>query len=81
MGRGIYGQSEGNESRSRFETFGDRITENQLVEGDLVATIKRMVAERAWNDITKFTNRLRAQGHSQARVDSMISRAMAGMRF
>lgn len=79
--RGLYGQSEGNEKRSNFATFGDRIAENDLVEGQHVAVIRRMVSERKWKDVTAFTDKLRNQGHSKDRVDSMVSRAMAGMRF
>jgi hypothetical protein len=79
--RGLYGQSEGNERRSAVATFGDRITENDLVEGDHVAVIRRMVSERKWKDVTAFTAKLRNAGHSKDRVDSMVSRAMAGLRF
>jgi len=79
--RGLYGQSEGNERRNQVATFGDRINENQLVEGEHVAVIRRMVGERKWDDVTRFTDKLKRQGHSQDRVDSMVSRAMAGQKF
>lgn len=79
--RGLYGMSEGNESRSSNLQFGDRLADNQIVEGQHVAVIRRMVSERKWKDVTAFTDKLRNQGHSKDRVDSMVSRAMAGMRF
>lgn len=79
--RGLYGQAEGNERRGSFESFGDRLVENDLVEGQEVATIRRMVCEQKWSQVTDFTAKLRRQGHSQVRVQSMVSRAMAGLRL
>ena len=79
--RGLYGMAEGNEKRTGFETFGDRIVENDLVEGTEVATMRRMVTEREWKQVESYTTRLRKAGHSKDRVDSMLSRAMAGLKF
>lgn len=79
--RGLYGQAEGNERRSNYDTFGDRLIENDLVEGREVATLRRMVTERKWPQVTAYTVTLKGNGHSPARVESMLSRAMAGLKF
>jgi hypothetical protein len=79
--RGLYGQSEGNEKRGASAQFSERIQDNEIVEGRHVATLRRMVGDRDWKAVENYTNKLKTDGHSQARVDSMVSRAMAGMRF
>jgi hypothetical protein len=73
--------SEGNERRGQFEQFGDLILDNDLVEGQEVATLRRLVTEQRWTEVTKYTQKLRKAGHGQSRVESMISRAMAGLKF
>ena len=79
--RGLYGQSEGNESRNEVEQFGDRLLDNQLVEGQHVAVLHRMVKERCWRQITEYTDKLKKSGHGPARIESMLSRAMHGIKF
>jgi len=81
MVRGLYGQRQGDEGRTAFVTFGDRITENQIVEGDHVRVIRKMASSRRWEALTAYTDGLLKQGHSKTRVDSMVSRATAGLRF
>jgi len=79
--RGLYGQNEGNEKRTTTAQFGDRIVENDIAEGEHVAILRRMVSQKNWQAVTDYTNKLRKWGNSQARVDSMVSRSMAGLRF
>lgn len=79
--RGLYGQAEGNEKRGSFEQFGDRLDENQLVEGEHVAALRKLVADLKWGAVTRYTERLRSAGHGHSRVESMLSRAMAGLKF
>ena len=81
MARGTYGQNEGNETRSSFAVFGDRIIENDIAEGAHVSALRKMASYRNWKAVTAYTDNLRKCGHSQLRVDSMISRATAGLRF
>jgi hypothetical protein len=81
MARGIYGQRQGDEARTAAATFADRILDNQIAEGQEVAVLRRMASERQWDCITAFTLKLSAAGHSKSRIDSMLSRALAGLRF
>jgi hypothetical protein len=79
--RGLYGQSEGNERRTETATFGDRIIENDIAEGEHVQKLRYHAAKRNWSQVTAITTRLKQEGHNQTRIDSMMSRAMAGLRF
>jgi hypothetical protein len=80
--RGLYGQSEGNERRSQTAVMSDRIFhENVIAEGEEVAALRRLVASQRWEEVTVLTAKLRRAGHSHDRVSSMLSRAMAGLKF
>lgn len=79
--RGLYGQNEGNEIRSGHATFGDRIIENDIAEGEHVTALRRLVSSKSWKQVTAYTTNLKLAGHSKLRIDSMISRAMAGLKF
>jgi hypothetical protein len=78
--RGIYGQAEGNERRNDAEVFADRIfCENHIAEGEHVAALRRLVTARKWDAVTNYTDGLRQAGHGLTRVQSMLTRAMAGL--
>jgi len=81
MARGLFGQCEGNEKRDQAAQFGDHLLDNHLVEGRYVAVLRRMVKEKDWNRVTNYTNKLRTEGHGKARVDSMLTRAMVGLKL
>ena len=79
--RGIYGQAEGNETRTDREQLVERIADNQIVEGDIVASLRRLVADHNWKGVEVKMAKLAEAGHSQSRRESMLTRAMAGLRF
>lgn len=79
--RGLYGQSEGNESRGAVAQFADRLTENEIVEGDHVAALRGLVSKKQWQKVTEYTANLRKAGHGHTRVESMLTRAMVGLKF
>ena len=82
MARGIYGQAEGNESRQATEAYADRIfCENHIAEGDHVAALRRLCSARDWKGVTHYTDAILREGHSKLRLDSMLTRAMAGLPF
>jgi len=81
MARGLFGQCEGNEKRGQVEQFGDRLLDNEVVEGRHVAVLRRMVKERAWSQVESYTSRLKKEGHGQTRVESMLTRAMVGLKL
>lgn len=75
MGRGLYGQSEGNESRSSVETMEDQIADNEIAEGLHVKKLRCMAKARDWAGYTEYYNKLTAEGFSKARLDSMVVRS------
>ena len=80
--RGRYkGQLQGDEYRPGDAGLMDRLDENELVEGNLVEILKRMVEEKNWNGITSFTQKLKNEGHRDDRIQSMLTRAMYGLRL
>jgi hypothetical protein len=46
-----------------------------LIEGDAVKTLSRMFQEKDFTAYTAFIEKLKGQGYSKARIDSMISRS------
>ena len=81
MNRGLYGSLEGNEKRLATDCMASQIDANETVEGDEVATLRRMASEQDWNAFQAFCGKLKAKGHAQFRIDSMVVRAMAGVRL
>lgn len=81
MRRQLYGGREADEFRSSGEAFADRLRDNEIAEGEHVTVLRRMASERAWDQLTCYVEKLREQGHSQARVDSMVARSTTGLRF
>jgi len=77
--RGLYGQSEGNETNPN--SFSEHCADNDVVEGQDVATMKSMVKGKRWDALTEYVVKLRAQGWSQKRIDAAISRAGCGVRL
>ena len=84
MGRGLYGQSEGNERRSPQEAFEEILHDNQLCEGDW---LKRMIAQAKGNDfktlnwiyeqmISTFVQGGVAKDSAKKRADSCLAQAM-----
>lgn len=79
--RGLNGRSEGNEWRGAQEQFNERLLDNETVEGQHVRVLRRMTRERAWAQIEMYTAKLRKDGHGHTRVESMLTRAMVGLKF
>jgi hypothetical protein len=78
MGKGLYGQLQGNENRSDKLRFEERLADNAVAEGHHVAVMKRMWEEEEMEPLAAYAAELvRANGFSQARVDSMMRSATA----
>jgi len=81
MRQQVYGGREADEFRSQKDAWEGRLQDNQIAEGGEVATLRRMASERDWDAFQKFSEKLRLLGHSQGRVDSMVARSTAGLKF
>lgn len=87
-GRGLYNTQQEDTHRSRYRGFGgvdpseaDRYRENDIVEGEHVNILKRMFKEKNFNAFNEYVMKLKNMGFSKGRVDSMVNRAMHGVRI
>lgn len=81
MGRGLYGQNEGNEYRPQEQSLTERIADNEIVEGDHVKLLRSAAKARDWTVFQFEIQQLEEQGFTKQRIDSMTVTAMAGLRF
>ena len=80
--RGRYkGQLQGDENRPGDLAFRDVIEDNELIEGKYVRVLSRMIKENDWDGVKQYTEELKSQGHSGGRINSMLTRAMHGVRL
>ncbi len=75
------GQQQGDENRPDSSVMPDIFNENELVEGEFVKVLNRMARDKDWDSFNNYLQKLRSEGHSQARVNSMMSRAMHGVKL
>ena len=81
MGRGLYGQREGNEFRVNADVLADRYADNDLLEGNHVENLREYAKNLQWTEFQKYCDSLRADGFSRSRVESIINRALSGVRL
>ena len=79
MGRGLYNQSEGNEKNP--QSFAIHCSENQLVEGAEVATLRRMFTERKFDAFNAKIETMRKAGWSHSRINVVVTGATCGVRI
>lgn len=80
--RGRYqGQLQGDENRPDSSVITDIFDDNDVVEGEFVKVLRRMAGSGDWDSFNNYLQKLRNDGHSQARVNSMMSRAMHGVKL
>ena len=81
-GRGRYpGQSAGDEYRANSEMMSEIISDNELIEGEHVKKLKIFAKKGDWNDFNKYVQKLKDEGHSQTRINSMMTRSMHNVRL
>ena len=82
MARALYqGQLAGDEQRGAADSMGERLLDNEIVEGQEVAEIKRLFKCGDWPALNRYTDRLLHTGWSIDRVQSMLTRATTGVRM
>lgn len=81
-GRGRYpGQSAGDERRPDSGTMTEILDDNDLVEGEFVKVLHRMAVEKDWNGFNQYIQKLKDEGHNHTRINSMMTRAMYGVKL
>ena len=80
--RGRYeGQLQGDEYRPGDTSLTEIIDDNELIEGEFVRVLNKLIKEGRWDEVEKYTDKLRQEGHSRNRINSMITRALHGVRL
>jgi len=80
-GRGLYGQVQGDANRTATACMGERIADNQVVEGDAIARLKAMLSQKRFDAASEFMERLRTEGYADHRIRAIYGMASAGVRF
>lgn len=75
------GQLQGDESRPSSSVLTDVIQDNELVEGKEVRILSKLVGEKNWDAFNNYVVELQREGHSKDRINSMITRAMHGIKL
>ena len=80
--RGRYpGQLQGDEYRPGGSALEERLMDNELLEGEFERTLRQMIKQKRWDDVTAYTQKMMEQGFSKDRVDSILTSAMHGLRL
>ena len=80
--RGRYpGQMQGDEHRPGFSSFEERLMDNDLLEGEFERTLKQMIKDKRWDAVTQYTQEMAQKGFSKDRIDSILTRAMHGVKL
>lgn len=87
-GRGLYNQYQNDSSRQESRGYGgtgakerDLYHENELVEGEFVDHLRALAQQGRFQDFNNYLKKLKREGHSQDRIQSMMSRAMHGVKL
>ena len=82
MARALYqGQLAGDEQRGAADSMGERLLDNEIVEGQEVADMRQLFKSGDWPALNRYTDNLRWTGWSIDRVQSMLTRATTDVRM
>lgn len=81
-GRGRYpGQLAGDENRTDNALLDETISDNEIAEGEHVRILNRMARDKNWHAFNQYVQKLKQEGHSQQRINSIMTRAMHKLRL
>ena len=70
------GQLEGDEFRPQSSSFQEAIQDNELVEGEHVKMLRTFLGRKDWKKFEAYVQKLKDEGNSEHRIQTMISNAM-----
>ena len=70
------GQLEGDENRPQSSSFQEALLDNELIEGENVKKLKSFLNKKDWTNFEKYIQKLKDEGNSEHRIQTMISNAM-----
>ncbi len=75
------GQTAGDEQRGNAAVVSDHYDANDLCEGQETAKLRRLALAKNWEQFANYIEQLKLAGHKQYRIESMMSRAMYGVKI
>jgi hypothetical protein len=75
------GQLQGDESRSSGDSLTERLDDNEVAEGKYVRILNRMYKEKKFEEAGKYIEELKRMGNSLKRVQSIMTRALHGVKL
>lgn len=86
MSRGLYGMTEGNETRDKAAVFGDHLRANEIAEGDFLAPMEALARKGDMVGMARLRDKMRTSyiaagvpaALAQSRADTVLSQ---GSRF
>ena len=72
------GQLQGDEYRPGSSVTNERYQDNDIIEGPHVQKLRVYFKDGKWDEFNRYVDKLREEGHSQNRIQSMISTATLG---
>ena len=61
MGRGLYGQNEGNETRDAVTQLVDQVADNEICEGHVVDPLRALWHMGLWDSMDSFIAEIKAE--------------------
>ena len=81
-GKGLYGQTQGDEKRQAGLAAMDHFLDNHTVEGSVVAELRHLIqCPGLWPVVGVLLETLRIEGHSDTRLTAMYGQASYGTKF
>ena len=75
------GQLQGDERRDKGLSTLEHYQDNEVAEGKEIEVLHSMMKRKDWDAVQKYIDKLRNIGFDKLRIDSMIARAMNGVRL
>ena len=75
------GRYPGQDENVPRDMMGGIIDDNELVEGEFVKKLRIFARRGDWDSFNSYIQELKDEGHSQTRLNSMMTRAMHGVKL
>lgn len=75
------GRYPGQDENVPRDMMGGIIEDNELVEGEFVKKLRIFARRGDWDSFKSYLQELKDEGHSQTRLNSMMTRSMYGVKL
>lgn len=75
------GQLQGDEYRPSSQSFEESLLDSEIIEGEYIKKLRNMAQNKNFKGMNIYLDKLRAEGHKENRLQSMLSKAMYGIKL